>query len=120
MGSVLIIDDDKDQRQKYRKLFKDNGIDVLEAPDALEVGMTLMRELSNIDLILLDLQMPDIDGREIYEIIQDYTTKKPIIVASVYPVNEQKLRISRARDYFQKSDGDTVLLKKVKNILGMQ
>ena len=120
MGAVLIIDDDKEQRQRCKKLLKENGIDYLEAPNALEVGNILMRELSNIDLILLDLQMPDVDGKDIFEIIQLYTNKKPVMVTSVLPINDQKLRVSRARDYFKKSDGDDILLKKIKLILGME
>ena len=119
MGKVLIVDDNKEMRHRYRRLLEKMNVEVLEAPDALEVANVLMRDSRNLDMILLDIQMPEVDGRGIYEIVTDYGTSVPIVVSSVLPVREQKLRIPRARDYFNKADGDVVFSKKVKAILGI-
>lgn len=119
MGKVLIVDDNKEMRHKYRRLLEKMKIEVLEAADALEVVEVLMRDSRELDLILLDIQMPEVDGRGIHEIVSDYISSVPIVVSSVLPVREQKLRIPRARDYFDKADGDAVFSKKVKAILGL-
>ncbi|HLF18803.1 MAG TPA: response regulator [Candidatus Omnitrophota bacterium] len=119
MGKVLIVDDNRDMRKRYRKVLTEEKIGCFEAPEALKVSELLMREKSNIDLILLDIQIPEIDGRGIYDIIFEYAPQIPIIVSSVLPVNEQKLRIPRARGYFNKADGDQKLLKQVKTVLGL-
>jgi len=119
MGTVLLIDDDKEFRTKFRKLLSDNDINVLEAPDALEVVNVLMRDKSSIDAIVLDLEIKEVDGRDIYDIVQDYAPGIPVIVSSVIPLNDQKLKIPRARDYYNKAEPEKVLIKKIRMILGI-
>lgn len=115
--TILLIDDNRDLRKKYVKIFKDAGFQVIEAADALEVVQTLMCHKDNIDLILLDIQIPEVDGRDVYEMIQDYVTIIPVMVFSVLPLQDQKLKIPRARDYFNKADSDKILLEKINAIL---
>jgi DNA-binding NtrC family response regulator len=119
MGKVLIVDDDTSIRKRYRKLLSSNNIKTLVAPEALRVGELLMREKSDIDLILLDLQIKEVDGRGIWEIVSEYAPEIPIVVQSVLPLKEQKIRIPRARAYFNKADGDVKLLELVKKVLGL-
>ena len=119
MRTILVIDDEKEMRHKFKKILKSAGFDVLEAPDALEVANILMRDKSRIDLILLDIQIPEVDGRDIFGIIDEYAPSLDIIVTSVFPVSEQKFRIPKAVDYFNKADGEKVLLNKVKTALGL-
>ena len=119
MHGVLIVDDNKDFRKKYKKLFKEAGFTVVVAPDAVEVADVLMRDLSKLDIIILDIQMPEVDGRGIYEIIHEYAPSIPFIVASVLPIPDQKLRVPRATDYFNKADKDEVIIAKAKAILGI-
>lgn len=119
MGKVLIVDDDKEFRKRYKKLLRENGIGTFDAPAALEVANLLMREKSNIDLIILDLQIAEVDGRDIFDIVTDYAPNIPIIISSVLPLSEQKIKVPRARDYFNKAAGDKALLRKVKVVLGL-
>lgn len=119
MGKVMVIDDNVEFRKKCRKMFKDLGLEVVEAPDALETSNLLLREMSDIDLILLDLQIAEVDGRDIYDIIREYTTSIPILVCSVLPLSEQKLRVPHVRDYFNKAEGEEVLRSKVKTLLNL-
>ena len=117
MEKILIIDDDRKFRKEYKGRFKSLGFGVLEAPDALEVVNLLMREHKNIALIILDINIPEVDGRGIYEIIQEYAPEIPVVVSSVFPISNQKLKIQRARGYHNKINGKDVLIKKVKEIL---
>ena len=119
MRTVLIVDDEYAMRKKYKKVLKAVGIDVLEAADAIEVADALMRDRSRIDLIVLDIQIPEIDGRDIFDVINEYTPNLDIIISSVIPVKDQKLRIPRAVDYFNKADSDATFLNKVRNALGV-
>jgi DNA-binding response OmpR family regulator len=120
LRTVMIVDDEIVFRKRYRRVLAAEGFRILEAPNALEVANLLMRKKSSIDLILLDINIPEIDGRGIFEIIDEYAPNLAIIVTSVHPLNDQKLRIPRAADYFNKSQKDDVLLKKVRNILGVE
>ena len=119
MSAVLIIDDDKEYRSNLKKKILETGYAVLEAPDALEVTDIIMREKSNIELIILDLQIAEVDGKDIYEIVHDYAPRIPIIVSSVLPIRDQKFKIPRARDYSQKLDGLDALMGKIRAILGI-
>ncbi|MFH1359457.1 MAG: response regulator receiver protein, partial [Candidatus Omnitrophota bacterium] len=70
-------------------------------------------------LILLDINLPEVDGRGIFDIIDEYAPEKSIIVTSVHPLGDQRLKIPKAVDYHQKSNSDETLLKKVKKVLGV-
>ncbi len=117
MATVFLIDDDRGMRKKYKTLLKTNGFKVIDAPDAVEVVDVLMRNKSDIDLVVLDIQIPEVDGRDIHEIISEYAPELPILVSSVLPIQDQKLRIRQASDYFQKSDKDETFINKIKAIL---
>ena len=119
MRTILLVDDEKKMRQRFKKMLKAEKFRVLESASAIEVADTLMREHSSIDLILLDINIPEVDGRGIFDIVEEYAPELPIIVTSVNPLMDQKLRIPNAVDYFQKLDNDKVLLTKVKNALGI-
>ena len=60
--SILVVDDDDAGRYATRKLLERANFEVSEAPD----GSTALRAVAQRpDLILLDLQLPDLDGFEI-------------------------------------------------------
>ena len=119
MRTILIIDDEKEFRKKYKKLLKEKGFTVIEAENALDVGNSLMRDHSKIDLILLDINIPEVDGRGIWEIIDEYAPELPIIVTSVHPIVDQKLKVPRCADYFSKLHKEDLLLSKIMKVLGM-
>lgn len=120
MRTILLVDDEKDIRKKYKKFLKTKGFKIVEAPDALEVANILMRLKSNIDLILLDINIPEVDGRGIFEIIDEYAPELPIIVLSVHPLHDQKLRIPRAAEYHSKLHSEETLFRKIKDVIGAE
>src|SRR5947209_1277492 len=62
MPTVLIIDDDETHRYTLRRYLERAGFAVIERITGLE---GLAAADSGIDLILLDVNLPDIDGREV-------------------------------------------------------
>jgi CheY-like chemotaxis protein len=70
-----------------------------------------------VDIIILDIEMPGVDGRVMFEIIKEYNPDLKVIVASVYPIDQQKRLIPFALDYFDKSQGIMKLLAKVSHVL---
>ena len=65
LRTVLIIDDDRQAREFYRDLLKAEGFAVVEARNGAEALLWLRRERAEI--ILLDLDMPVLDGRGFLE-----------------------------------------------------
>ena len=58
---ILVVDDEPDIRRICRILLENSGYTVLEAATGLEAVETI-RRCPEIDLILMDIMMPDLDG----------------------------------------------------------
>lgn len=64
-GMVLIIDDNRDNREVLRRRLQKAGLSVIEAEDGFE-GMEKV-EQNEVDLILLDIMMPRLNGYEVLD-----------------------------------------------------
>lgn len=115
MKKILIIDDEDRIRDIYCRLFVQAGIIVRKAKNATEATNIMIRE--EIDLVLLDIRMAIVDGREMFDIIKEYNPFGKVIISSVYPVEKQRELIPKALDYYDKSDGPIKLLEIVVNNL---
>ena len=111
-ATILIVDDEKKIREIYKKLLLSEGFQVKEAEGSEEAANALIED-KTIGLMLLDIQMPIVNGAALYEMIRSYNSAIKIIVTSVYPLEEQRMLVSRADDYFDKSQGMGVLLAKI-------
>lgn len=77
MRTLLIVDDERSVRESFRMLFK-NGFHVLLAESGEEALKTIHRE--SIDIILLDLLIPDLSGMEILKEIKKMEYQPLVIV----------------------------------------
>ena len=114
MTRILIVEDEERMRKMYNAMLKNEGFEVLEASDAMHASCILNKE--TVDIILLDIRMPQVYGSMFYGILRTTLKKMRVIVASVYPVEEQKKLIPDAEDYYDKSQGLDLLLEKIKII----
>jgi len=82
MATVLVCDDELMNRKVASKILNKEGFNVIEAKNGLEAIDTLKEH--NIDLILMDLMMPEMDGYEATKIIKsnDKTSTIPLIIIS--------------------------------------
>jgi two-component system KDP operon response regulator KdpE len=106
---VLVIDDEPKIRRFLRAGFELQGFSVHEAEDA---GEGLKAATFNApDLIVLDLDLPDLHGGEILERLRSWSNV-PIIILSVESSEEQKVRLLKmgADDYVVKPFGIAELL----------
>jgi two-component system KDP operon response regulator KdpE len=79
-ATLLIIEDDAQIRTFLRISLEANGFAIAEARLG-EVGLSLCAEL-NPDLVILDLGLPDLDGRDVIRRIREWSGV-PVIVLSV-------------------------------------
>lgn len=112
---VLVIDDELNIRNAYSRVLFNNGFDVLTASNATDANEILKRE--KVDIILLDINMPEVDGTVLIELIRSFHKNIKVIVSSVYPIDEQKEMIQDADAYFDKSVGIDVLMEIVSSLL---
>ena len=116
MKKILVLDDEERIREIYVRLLTSEGYQVMEAPSAVDAHEILKRE--NFDLMLLDIKMPNLNGSAMYDVIEQFHRNLKVIVASVYPLDVQKRMIPDAYDYYDKSQGINLLVRKINRALG--
>ncbi|BCN29216.1 response regulator transcription factor [Anaeromicropila herbilytica] len=87
--NLLIVEDDPKIRRLLTVYFRDEGFNILEA----ETGEEAIRVFQNekIDLVFLDIMLPETDGLRVCEIIRE-TSDVPIIMLTAKSQEEDKLR----------------------------
>jgi len=116
MACILIIDDEPQIRRFLRISLGANGHEVLEAENAGN-GLEVVRTKS-VDLVILDLGLPDMDGQEVITSIREISTV-PIIILSVRSQEVDKVEaLDRgADDYIVKPFGIGELMARVRATL---
>ena len=115
MKTILIVDDEKKIRNMYTHLFSKEGFKVIAASNAMDANDILLKE--RVDIMLLDINMPELDGGVLGEITDAFHKRTKVIVSSVYPVDDQKQVVKGAAGYYDKSDSSSILLDKIKELL---
>src|ERR1700687_6089243 len=116
---VLVVDDEIQIRRFLRAGFELNGFVVHEAATGAEAIRSAT--LRPIDLVIVDLGLPDMDGSEVVERIRSWS-RVPIIVLSVRSTEAQKVHLLElgADDYVAKPFGMAELLARVRVALRRQ
>lgn len=101
MEKILIVEDDPEVNRLLCGLLQKNGYKTVSAYNSLEASQILDRE--TVELILLDLMLPDLAGEEVLIDIRSSSTV-PVIIVSAKNNIEEKVQILRngADDYITK------------------
>ena len=110
-GTVLIVDDSESNRDILARRLKGQGFEVVTAGDGRK-AMEMVRE-TDLDLVLLDIMMPELDGFEVLKRLKsDERTKHiPVIMISALSEMDSALRCIEmgAEDYLPKPFDPTLL-----------
>ena len=116
---ILVIEDTEDNRQIIRDLLSSVGYELIEATDGVS-GVALAQK-ERPDLILMDIQLPEIDGYEATRRIRAIPelAKVPIIAVTSYALSgdEAKTREAGCDGYVAKPFSPRQLLAKVREFL---
>ncbi|MDQ7010231.1 MAG: response regulator [Mariprofundaceae bacterium] len=120
MGTVLVVDDEQAIRRVAARMLERMGYQVIEAADG-EEGVAVYRQYKNqIALVLLDMSMPNMDGRECFQELLRINPDVKVILSSGY--NEQEATQSFAgtelAGFVQKPHTLKALRGKVREVLG--
>ena len=117
---ILVVEDQEDLRGVLRDLLTGSGYSVIEAGDG-EIGVAKAGS-EHPDLILMDIQMPVIDGYEATRQIKADPALKPIPIVAVSSFamkgDEEKARAAGADHYVTKPYSPTQLLRLIRGFLG--
>ena len=114
--TILIVEDEERMRKLLRDYFKSSGFSTLEAANGVE-ALKVFKE-NKIDLLILDIMMPYMDGFTVCNKVRK-TSETPIIILTAKGEEEDKLLGYElgADDYVTKPFSPKILVAKAKALL---
>lgn len=114
---ILVVDDESRMRKLVKDFLTRSDYEVIEAGDGSE-ALDIFFEEKNIDLILLDVMMPKLDGWEVCREIRAYS-KVPIIMLTAKADEKDELQGFRlgVDEYISKPFSPKILVARVEAIL---
>jgi len=121
--TVMIVDDTRDTVGMVKKLLESEGYKTIEAYNGKEALELLKKACVKPDLVLLDMFMPEMSGREVCERIREDDDLRDLkvaffTVAAFRGQGKQMLEDLKVLDYIVKPFDVDDLLKRVRRMLG--
>jgi len=117
MFHILVIDDDRHTRKLFRAILENAGYTVSTASDGAE-ALDLM-DSEHIDLVVLDIMMPHMDGYEFTKALREVENNLPILMVSAKQLPEDKKKgfLVGTDDYMTKPIDEEEMLLRIKALL---
>ena len=114
---ILVVDDDVDMRVLISQMLEKSEFQVQVATDGIEALMALGR--GDFDLIISDIEMPNLDGLKLMEMLNQKNISTPVIfLTSRFSEEDEALGLELgAADYISKPLRKDTLLIRVKKVL---
>lgn len=117
MVKILIVDDDKNTRLYFKAFLQQNKYTVFTAKDGQEALDMLDKE--HIDLAIVDIMMPNINGYEFTQMLRDANFEMPILMVSAKQLAEDRKKgyFVGIDDFMVKPVDQEEMLLKIKALL---
>lgn len=117
MITILVVEDDKNIRKLLVTILNQSGYQTLQAQNGVEALALLKKQ--PIDLLVLDIMMPQLDGYQTAEKIRTINTQLPImmVTAKGLPIDRRQGFISGTDDYLVKPIDEEEFLLRIKALL---
>lgn len=117
MFRILVVDDDKNTRRLFQAVLENAGYTVFTAGDG-EAALDVM-EREHIDLVVLDIMMPKMDGYEFTKTLRECQNNLPILMVSAKQLPEDKKKgfLVGTDDYMTKPIDEDEMLLRIKALL---
>jgi two-component system alkaline phosphatase synthesis response regulator PhoP len=113
---ILVIDDDREICELVELFLKLEGFDVISANTGMQ-GMDILRSI-HIDMVILDIGLPDVNGQQICRIIRSETNVPIIILSARDSVLDKVIGLDYgADDYVSKPFENMELLARINAIM---
>ncbi|MCP4217531.1 MAG: response regulator [bacterium] len=119
-GCVLVVDDEDIMLAMTVEMLSDAGYEVLTAKNGLEAVELYKKNPGNIDLVLLDMVMPRLNGKDTFYVLKDINPEVKVLLTSGYTKDSElvELRRNGVCGYIQKPFRGSQLIRQVNDILG--
>ena len=117
--TILVVDDEESLRSIVCRTLRDEGFGTLEAAHGAEALEVMERAERPVDLVVTDVVMPGMDGRELGRRLNQRWPTLPILYISAYDVNDIFRRGSprSSAPFLQKPFPPQGLISSVKQLL---
>ena len=117
MFQILVVDDDKNTRLLLKAVLQSENYNVFTAENGERALEVMDRE--HIDLVVLDIMMPKMDGYEFTKTLRESDNNLPILMVSAkqLPADKQKGFLVGTDDYMTKPIDETEMLLRIKALL---
>jgi two component transcriptional regulator, winged helix family len=117
MFQIMVVEDDKSTAKLMRAVLTHNGYKVFQAANGQEA--LEMLDSQHIDLIVLDVMMPVMDGYEFTEQLRRCGNNTPILMVTAKQLPEEKCRgfLVGTDDYMVKPVNEEEMLLRIKALL---
>lgn len=117
MFQILVVEDDKNISKLMKAILKHAGYDVFQAENGLD-ALELM-DKQHIDLIVLDIMMPKMDGYDFTEQLRSCGDNTPILMVTAKQLPEEKCKgfLVGTDDYMVKPVNEEEMLLRIKALL---
>ena len=119
---ILIVEDNNVMRELLKSLLISEGHEVLSAHDGLEAVELYKTEGEKIDIVITDVEMPNLSGVEAYRQIKRINPEAKVIfvTGAMNGRLKKQLQNEGIQGFFQKPYSPNDILAKVREILGGQ
>lgn len=117
MFQILVVEDDTNTRRLMEAVLKENGYSPIPAKDGLEALRLL--DTHHIDLVLLDIMLPGMDGYELTRQLRETDYKLPILMVTAKQLPEDKKKgfIVGTDDYMTKPVDEEEMILRIRALL---
>jgi two-component system response regulator (stage 0 sporulation protein F) len=115
MTTILLVEDDKNQRLLYEQELSHDGYKVVTATNGKEAVEKVQEQLP--DIVIMDINMPKMDGIEAMGKILSANKKVPVIINTAYSNFKDSFMSWAADAYVVKSSDLSELKDKIKEVL---
>ena len=117
MFQILVAEDDKNTRRLMEAVLKEHGYHPILACDGLEALKLL--DTHHVDLVILDIMMPGMDGYEFTRQLRatDYTLPILMVTAKLLPEDKRKGFIVGTDDYMTKPVDEEEMILRIRALL---
>lgn len=118
--TILLADDEKMVLDVCTEILKEFGYNVLEAGGGKEAVRIFKANRESIDLVILDMFMPDMGGAEAYDLLKEMDPDIKVLVSSGYNLESQidDVMALGCNGFVQKPYTMKQLQQKIKEVLG--
>ena len=120
MRTILVVEDQEDNRQILRDLLESAGFRMIEAHDGAQA--LAMARSERPDLILMDIQLPEVSGLEVTKWLKDDQDLKriPVVAVTAFAMkgDEERIREGGCEAYLSKPISVGKFIETVRRFIG--